>query len=583
MPKVDPDLVEYWRDVARRLTAAAHSEQTAIVRAAAAAVGIHPSTAYKRLADFAGWTSGRKRRADAGSSRQAVATVELVAAMRRECTRANGKRIMPAGVAMGIAEQNGHEIRVGRSQFHRLMRAQRLDYATQDAADTHPGQMRSLYPNHVHEVDPSLCVLYYMHGKQQMMRAAEFYKNKLDAFYKVKLKCWRYVRTDHASSVIDVHYVESAGESAANMADFLIYTWGKVPGRSHHGVPQILLWDKGSANIARPVQSLLEALEVESITHAAEASWVKGQVEGAQQIVETHFESRLRIEPVDSVEQLNASALAFCEAWNANAIPHVDSRLHREGIPPIARLDLWMRIRPQQLRELPPADVCRALAEGRVEERTVTARRRIEFAHPQASLKTVYDVRGCEGLVPGDKVDVVPLLTGHCAIRVRWKTPIGDERVWRIEPETEYDEWGRPLSGPVIGQNYHALPKSAAVANMDKLDALAYPGVDNPEEARRKQVTPFGGELRAHSYLADLATPNYMPRSGTAIAATAPEDASVPVPVTRALLTLRSALGRPLTRDENRWLAERWPHGIPERDLDRLCATEIDDIREAAC
>ena len=46
-----------------------------------------------------------------------------------------------------------------------------------------------------------------------------------------------------------------------------------------------------------------------------------GGVEGANNLVETQFESRLRFDPVHSVDQLNAAASAWAEAFNANAIP----------------------------------------------------------------------------------------------------------------------------------------------------------------------------------------------------------------------------------------------------------------------
>ena len=75
-------------------------------------------------------------------------------------------------------------------------------------------ELRSLHPNHVHQIDPSLCLLYYTPGgKQHLMTESKFYKNKLDAYAKVKLKCWRYVRYDHASGVVDVRYYEAEGEN----------------------------------------------------------------------------------------------------------------------------------------------------------------------------------------------------------------------------------------------------------------------------------------------------------------------------------------------------------------------------------
>ncbi|MCD2164674.1 hypothetical protein [Comamonas koreensis] len=66
------------------------------------------------------------------------------------------------------------------------------------------------------------------------------------------------------------------------------------------------------------IKSLLASLEVEAITHEAGNSRAKGGVENANNIVETQFESRLRFEPVNSVAELNATAQAWAEAYNAN-------------------------------------------------------------------------------------------------------------------------------------------------------------------------------------------------------------------------------------------------------------------------
>ena len=59
-----------------------------------------------------------------------------------------------------------------------------------------------------------------------------------------------------------------------------------------------------SANTSFAIKNLLDALGVDHETHATGHSWGKGGVEQGNNLVETHFESRLRFEPVESVEQL---------------------------------------------------------------------------------------------------------------------------------------------------------------------------------------------------------------------------------------------------------------------------------------
>ena len=131
---------------------------------------------------------------------------------------------------------------------------------------------------------------------------------------------------------------------------------------------------------------------MQGIPHEAEAPWGKGQVEKANDIVERAFESRLRFEPVADCAALNAASLAWSEAHNTNQLPRIDSRLHRLGAAPFVRAEAWLRIRADQLRELPAAEVCARLLEGKRHERTVDSQRRISFRHPAAPYSLGYDL-----------------------------------------------------------------------------------------------------------------------------------------------------------------------------------------------
>lgn len=583
---VDPDTDRYWHNLARRLASTDRGHRTRLVRQAAAACGISASAVYRRLRTHGGWDSGRARRSDAGTSTLDDAALDTVAAIYREGERENGKQIMTVALACSIAEHSGFRMPVSNSQISRLLRAGRMDRRGRAQAEHFVG-MRSLHPNHVHQIDPSLCVVYYLRGEQRIMRDSEFYKNKLDKYAKVLLKVWRYVRTDHASSVIDVRYYEAAGESQATLFDFLMWTWGRQEGRTGHGVPDILVWDKGSANTAAGIQSLLVALGVKAIEHAAERSHVKGQVERAQNIVERHLESRLRFEPVTSVAGLNAAALSWAEAYNANRIPRVDSRLRRPGAPPYVRTELWMRIRPEQLRELPPREVCAQLLEGKRIERTVTSKLEISYRHPAAPRSRQYDLSGCDGIHRKDRVEVAPLLIceegGACYIRLRWTDLAGEEHTWRLPPMDDLDDFGQPVSSAVWDEEYKAHPKREAEYAADRLERLAYPeqtatdtrGDDDirtaARKARQKQTTPFNGGLDAISHLKDIDTPVYMDRRGKPIAAGTPEDRTVRVPLMRALSRLADTWERPLTPQEYQWLSSRYAEGMPEEELARLC------------
>ncbi|MEY2632356.1 MAG: hypothetical protein RIR00_1010 [Pseudomonadota bacterium] len=556
---------DYLCALALRLDSAGHGGRGALIDEAANLYDWSTAKVYKELERQAGWTSGRKARADKGSSRQSMAALTTVAALTRGSVRQNDKQTMHTPVAASIALQNGCEISVSPSQLNRLMATRRLSVSRQQSARASV-QLRSLYPNHVHQADPSLCLVYYLRGQQHIIRDDEFYKNKLDKLAKVQFKCWRYVLTDHASGSVIPWYVEAAGESPLNLFRFLMFAWGEQAGRTIHGVPKILMWDKGSANTASSVQNVLTALEVESITHAAGNAQAKGGVENGNNLVETQFECRLRYDPVDGVEALNRAATQWAEAYCANALPGQDTRLRREGIPPIARYDLWRLIRQEQLRLLPDEEVCQAFLEGRTETRKVSKNLELSFAHPKAGKSRKYDVGHLAGVCAGDTVEIAPLLYGECAISIRVPNYKGEDLRYRLEPVSdETDQFGRPLSAPVIGERYASRPETDADRAGKVLDAALFPGLDavEIERAKRKNTTPFGGEMNAVRYLADVAVTASLPKRGTEIALQAAKFEPTKLPTVEAARRLLDlGCDQPYA-----WLLKHRPEGVTEDEL----------------
>ncbi|VFN01444.1 MAG: hypothetical protein BECKG1743D_GA0114223_105853 [Candidatus Kentron sp. G] len=204
--------VEYWRGVARELAETPHRQRGAAIERAAQTAGVSKKTAYRHLKAFANWKSERKRRADAGKTRQPDESLMAVAAMLNEDKRENGKEMLTIQIAMSIAERSGYTVNVGQSQIAKLLKRRQLDRESLAHAQTYT-RMRSRHPNHVHLADPSLCVVYYAGGRLRLMREKQFYKNKLEQFKKIQFRVWRYVLTDHYSGTITVKYYEAAGET----------------------------------------------------------------------------------------------------------------------------------------------------------------------------------------------------------------------------------------------------------------------------------------------------------------------------------------------------------------------------------
>ncbi|GKT19750.1 DDE-type integrase/transposase/recombinase [Acidovorax sp. SUPP2522] len=505
----------------------------------------------------------------------AEALVTLGAA-QREAVRENGKQTLFTTTARGMLEQNGVAFGVSNGQLNRLMRDRKLNVAAQRVAD--PVQaLRAPYPNHTHQIDPSLCLVYYLKGRQYIIRDDEFYKNKLDKIAKLKFKCYRYVCYDKASATVVPWYTEALGEDQHNLFRFLMFAWGVQPGRPFHGVPQFLLWDKGSANKATAIQSLLSALNVTHLTHAAGNSRAKGGVENGNNIVETQFESRLRFQPVENVEQLNAAASAWANAYCANLIPGQDTRLRRAGLTaPTARYDLWQLIAADQLRVLPPVEVCQAFMRSKEDARQVRGDLSITFRHPSAGRTLPYSLRGLDGINAGDSVLVRGLIYGDCAVQVQVERYNGEPLLYRVEPSVDFDEFGQAADAAEIGAEYKRTTKTGAEHAATSMDEAAYPGlsVDEVKAARAKRATPFGGQLNAHGYLKDVALPAYLPRQGAEIATpahAAPAGPELLDPVT-AMLRIVKAIGRHLAPEENAFFMKRYEAGVPEDQVDALIA-----------
>lgn len=584
-PALPPDALQDLIVLRDKLRAAAPKggERGRLVTEFANLRGCKPSTVYRWLQDHAGHDSGRKRRADAGTTRLPDETLAFMAASIQQSTRANGISTKPICVAMNIAHENGMTVNVSAGRVATLLRARRLDVKTQANARNHQ-RLRSLYPNHVHQIDPSLCLVYYLAGRQHIMDEASFNKNKPVALEKVKLKVWRYTRFDHASRAIDIKYFEAAGENQASLFEFLLHTWGKSATRLSHGVPTMLLWDKGSAMTSHGIKRLLDALGVHHETHATHHAWAKGGVENANWIVERHFESRLRDEPVDTVEQLNASAEAWVRDYNANLMPHIDSRVQTDDGQRHVRDDLWNLIahHPGALIEMPPREACAYFMRGKEETRVIRDGH-ITFVHPQSGRSELYNLQAwAKDFANGEKVRVSPMLLGDCVLRVEVDRYGQDPLHVEVGPEREFDAFGRPLSATVLGEEYRSAPHTAAQEAAKQIAQTAYgkgTSLDEAERLKTKNVRPFqhlndGAGIVAHSHLGQAELP-------ARLLPAAQEVQTIDLQKVRSQRAARvlsqfeaaawmRGEGLEMTREKTAQLRAWYPDGVPEDELPAL-------------
>jgi hypothetical protein len=246
-------------------------------------------------------------------------------------------------------------------------------------------------------------------------------------------------------------------------------------------------------------------------SHATHHAWVKGGVENSNFIVERHFESRLRDEPVDTVEQLNASAAAWVRDYNANAITHVDSRARCDDGQLRVRDDLWNLIAhyPGALVEMPDRETCAYFMRGREETRIIKDSR-ITFVHPQTKKSELYVLEAwSKSFTNGQKVVVSPLLLGDAVLRVELEHVGKDTEHVDVSPEREFDAFGRPMSATLIGSERRTAPHNAAQEAAKRIAVATYgegTSLDDAEKLKTKNARPFmhlneGRGVVAHTHL----------------------------------------------------------------------------------
>ncbi|WP_261789724.1 transposase [Treponema pectinovorum] len=551
-------------------TAKTSVERSAIVDEMCRLFGFCRGKAYQTLKD-SGWESGRKTRSDSGKSSVDEQTIKVLASVLQNSVRKNGKKTMSVENARAVLLQNGFDVNLSSRQLSGLLRDRTL--STESTAKPSPHQrMRSEYPNQVHFADPSVALMYFApNGKQKFLRDDEVYKNKPFLEGKENLKCWRYVLTDHYSSSICVRYYAAAGENSANMYDFLLYAWGKKsdPLYNFHGLPELLIWDCGSANISKPVSNALKALRVETKPHLPGNPRAKGQVENANNIVECQFESLLHLEEVGSMEELNDAAERWCAAFNANQLEYRDTRITRAGRKVGSRTELWNRIELEQLRELPDEEICRQIFTTGVQVRTVGGDLAVSFVHPKTKNATRYSLSGLPEIMVGMTVNVQPILVSDEAlVLVSYQAGNGEIMSFEVKP-IEYNEAGFDITAPVFGKEYKSPADTLREKNTKSLAEIA---LAEEKEVPFSKVTDGQG-FKTHSLIQTQSSPWFKSQTGSQIelAAGTVEVHDINISAVEMAKRFKARAGF-IPEGFIAGLKKEYPDGVPSRLVDELVA-----------
>lgn len=578
---------DYLRTVARALTTCEHGRKQPIIDAAKKWLGVKSTQAvYSRLAEV-GFDSGRARRKDAGAVSLPYDEAAKIAAMIKSATRQTGKRLISVSDAIEILRVNGEiaaeridtatgEVRpLSTSAIINALRAHGLHHEQLAAPAPHV-QLASLHPNHVWEMDFSICVLFYLRGDKgmRMMRASDFNKNKPANVAKIEndrvLRC---VIVDHTTHTVWLDYRLGA-ESAEAAIDTLIFAMLQREGVPNYGVPFVLYTDRGSAfnngtfaNFCK--RALIEHIMHESASEKDDAARATGSVEVMNNIIERKFEGLLGMGyRVATLDELRDLAHKFSKWFNAT------QKHSRHGM---SRLDAWLRITEAQLRKPPTEEVLRSLAHTHPVTRTVAGNMSIPWKGVAYSLA---DIPGLsEHLRVGEKVDVV--LNPYAENSIIVVRPSLDGKTEMHFPiiATATNDWGYGAGAPIIGESFAAHAETDAQRANKRLAQIAM-GVDTDTEAREakkaKQVAFEGIDPHAHHVAPDVA---YMPKRGTDLAAAAPVFVA-PVhmlTVVEAARALRDRIGsNEWTGEHYAALAQFYPDGIAEAELDQA-QTRITD------
>lgn len=566
MSSLNPLQVTYLNELMRRLATASQGSKAELMAEAAAHLGVSPSTVSRWLKDVMGRETGRKRRTDAGQ--RAVERDELlkISAALLGSYRKTGNRIMTFDKAVDMLRAAGEiATDLSAARIAVILREQGL-HPDQLTRPTPSIEQRSLHPNHVWQVDASVCVAYYLSNAQglQVMDEKKFYKNKPGHITRIQAeRLIRYTIADHCTHQLLTRYYLGS-ESANNLTDFLIWSFAPKDGHIMHGVPFIVQMDMGSANTSAMAINLLKRLQVNHMVHERHNSRANGSVEKAHHLVEIHFESDLRFAHVEDLDDLNAKALKWANWFGANKM-HTRYKATRH--------DAWMRIKPDQLRLAPDIDLMRELVTTHPKQARVSNDMEISFSPVRGKGSLTYDVRFLPGVMPGMKVDVVVNPFRVPAVDVAYAEQSTGEICWMTIEPVGLDAFGKREDAAIIGETLRAGHRGLVDRNRDEVMVTAFGGEDADQAAARQEKNGlvFEGRVDPFKRFEEAALPAYLPRRGTAMDVQGRTVEAQRFSWVEAAKRLKEKLRDHYTPEVFKWLQAKFPdQAVPEDQIDGI-------------
>lgn len=562
---MQPSLIEYYQGLARQVNNAKHGEKSAIVDNAAQMLGISINTVYENLKKV-GYSSDRKVRADRGTTHIDLDEARLVCGMIYQTRRANQKSILSVENAIEIAFSNGQISELYNSTTLLRVAEEHGFHPKQLARPTPHVSMQSKHPNHVWQVDASIGTLFYLKsGGVEFFDEKKHYKNKPQHMEAVKRHlCIRYAVVDHYSNAAYCKYYAASGENQEIFFDFIANAFLKRDRDGFHGVPKIIVMDKGAANTSKLVLNFLDRMGIQHYAHMTGNSRAKGSAEKMQDIIERGFESRLRLTktPIDDAYHLNILVNSWMVAFNERA------ELNRNNIGK-TRMEIWNTIKAEELVIAPSMEVMKSVLSSKPHTRKVTGELTISFESRKYSVEHISLVK------VGDTVTFSTNPYRYPNIDVLMTDFEGKTTAYECSP-LEVNAAGFRVDAPVIGEAIHS--KEDTVTDIERKNIIkeSY-GTDTLEAAEKldsNKAQLYNGKLDPmkpiRDYHASQENITALPKRGTQLELDSPKQVLEKISIAEACKRIKADLGEQYPKDTYQYLSKHYT------EIDPL---EIDSIK----
>ncbi|QLB15864.1 integrase [Mannheimia granulomatis] len=572
--------------IAQAARNAPHGSRGEVYAKAVQETGVSYATLMRELKAFCVKGKTRKQRSDKGDVSLSIQEAKTISAALMGMARKNKFTMLSLEDTVAELRANGEiqaehidkstgEVRLlSVSAISRALRTYNL-HPEQLLRPTPVNSMKSLHPNHCWQIDPSLCVLYYLDDKQVkggnslcVMEEKEFYKNKPANIKRIEnRRVWRYVITDHASGVIYTEYVWD-GETSENLCNCFIHAMQKRhPKDPFHGVPKMIMLDPGSANTSAMFAHLCHQLGVHLQVNTPGKPRAKGQVEKGNDIVERSFESRLKFTTVSDLDELNQKAHQWMRLFNSTKIHS------RHGK---TRYRAWLGISSDELVIAPSVEICRELMITKLETRKVSAELTVSFGG------AVFDVRDIKEAMVGNLLTISKNPYRSECIQVQ-RIDENGHQYWTVLEPIVKDKYGFKESAAIIGQEYKPQAKSVFEYNLEAVEKIVYDvkTTDEIKMAKKAKKPIFGGRINPYKTIEEHNYVDFIPKRGQEheLTTNARRVELLPVSVVEFAKIGKAQWGDLWTAECYQWVNGRYPQGVPNQEAERLLNLSFDDFK----